>query len=155
MTFNFPTKCRFRCSLKAVANFLWPLAFCPKHLPRNRYASSCCLCESERRGWGAKEQESPRGDKAASSHGAVNTTVPAVVTQQQSGVLGAHPWLGSNWHIPLLPWAPVPCRMGPHCPVQPARACPEAVGKCRATACQHLECARFPFWASPHSFQQK
>lgn len=65
-------KCRFRRSLKAVANFLWPLAFCPKHLPRNRYASSCCLCESERRGWGAKEQESPRGDKAALPEAHVN-----------------------------------------------------------------------------------
>lgn len=39
---------------------------------KQRYASSRCPCESERRGWGAKERESPGGNKAALPEAHVN-----------------------------------------------------------------------------------
>lgn len=37
-----------------------------------KYSSDCCLCESERKGGGTNERESPRGDKAALPEAHVN-----------------------------------------------------------------------------------
>ena len=39
---------------------------------KEKYSSDRCLCESERKGWGTNEQESPRGDKAALPEAHVN-----------------------------------------------------------------------------------